>query len=116
MSALKTVLDSKAAMTVFGVVAVSAVLYYVATKVVEKLGGAAGSVANSVNPTSDKNLVYRGVNQVGEVLTGDASFSLGSWLYDKFNPPYDPNQKDFAPRKLEVRKESAAYDYLAGNG
>jgi hypothetical protein len=70
---------------------------------------------DTFNPTSDKNLAYRGTNAVGAALTGDASFSLGSWLYDRFNPAYDPNQK-YEPRKLEVRKESAVFDYLAGNG
>lgn len=38
--------------------------------------------AGAVDPTSDNNLAYRGVNAVGSSITGDSSFSLGSWLYD----------------------------------
>lgn len=45
-----------------------------------------GTVATAVNPTNPDNLAYRGVNAVGSRLTGDASFSLGSWVYDLINP------------------------------
>jgi len=81
----------------------------------DEVQAGAKAVGDAVNPTSDTNLAYRGTNAVGAVLTGDASFSLGSWLYDQFNPPYDPNAT-YAPRKLTVRAESKVYDYLAGNG
>lgn len=57
---------------------------------VKDVGGnvaAAGKkfVAEDLNPASDKNLVYSGVNAVGAKVTGDDSFSLGGWLYEKFN-------------------------------
>lgn len=86
------------------------------TFVKDEVGAAAGAVGNAVNPTSDTNLAYRGVNAVGEVLTGDPSFSLGSWLYDQFNPPYRANEQAFVPRKIAVGEESKVFDYLAGNG
>jgi hypothetical protein len=35
-----------------------------------------------VNPGSDQNVIYRGVNAAGSAATGDGSFSLGGWLYD----------------------------------
>ena len=34
------------------------------------------------NPTSDKNLAYTGVNNVGSSITGDPNWSLGGWVYD----------------------------------
>lgn len=36
-----------------------------------------------LNPASDKNLIYNGIiGGTGRVLSGDPSWSLGSWLYD----------------------------------
>ena len=49
------------------------------------------SQGDKINPTSKDNLVYQGVNAVGDVLdngSDDASFSLGAWLYD-ITHPYD---------------------------
>ncbi len=43
-------------------------------------------VTTKLNPASDQNLVYQGVNAAGEKLTGQTGFSLGSWLYDVMNP------------------------------
>lgn len=74
-----------------GAVAVGLVVYGY-----RKVSAAAGSVGtsiaavaedavNAINPASDQNLAYRGVNAIGSAVTGDNSFSLGSWLYDKFN-------------------------------
>lgn len=40
----------------------------------------------AIDPTSDKNVAYTGVNAVGAVLTGDKDFSLGSAIYDWFHP------------------------------
>lgn len=43
------------------------------------------AVGTALNPASDRNLAYRGVNAVGSAVTGEPDFSLGSWLYDVFN-------------------------------
>lgn len=43
------------------------------------------AAVNVVNPASDKNIVYQGVNSVGSYITGDKDFTLGSWLYGVFN-------------------------------
>jgi hypothetical protein len=40
---------------------------------------------NVVNPASDQNIIYKGVNGVGSYITGDKDFSLGGWLYGVFN-------------------------------
>lgn len=42
----------------------------------------AGTIIKSVDPTSDENIFYRGVNKIGAVLTGQSSFNLGHWIYD----------------------------------
>lgn len=40
------------------------------------------AVLPKVNPGSDQNLLYQGVNALGSKVTGDESFTLGGWLYD----------------------------------
>lgn len=47
-------------------------------------------VSTTINPASDQNIVYRGVNAVGGAISGDDSWSLGSWIYDVFNPEPTP--------------------------
>jgi hypothetical protein len=42
--------------------------------------GAASAVGAAVNPVSDRNLAYRGVNAVGGAVSGEDSWSLGAWL------------------------------------
>lgn len=83
MNVLNTKAGAYAAVVVVGVVAV----YFFGKKVAEVGTEAAAAVGRAVDPTSGQNLAYRGVNRVGEVLTGEVGFSLGSWLYDVFNPP-----------------------------
>ena len=86
------------------------VVLYVLLK--REAAAAAQAVGQAINPASDQNMAYRGVNSVGAVLTGDPSWSLGSWLYDLFNPPYDPNAS-YAPRKLRVGAESQVWGAVA---
>ena len=47
----------------------------------KKAGETAAAVGNAINPVNPENVFYAGVNNVGEALTGDEAFSLGSWLY-----------------------------------
>jgi len=56
-------------------------------------------IAQAVDPTSDKNLAYQGVNKVGEVLTGDKDFSLGGWIYDLVHP--HAGEEAIAPTPLK---------------
>lgn len=37
------------------------------------------------NPTSDNNLIYRGVNAVGGAISGSDNWSLGTKIYDWLN-------------------------------
>lgn len=69
------------------VLAGTGVALYALYKVKQGAEKAADAVAavvkEDLNPASDRNLAYRGVNAVGGALTGQGdSFSLGSWLYE----------------------------------
>lgn len=46
----------------------------------------AGEAADLVNPTSQNNLAYSGVNSLGQAISGDDHWSLGTWLYEVMNP------------------------------
>lgn len=46
----------------------------------------AGRIGEAINPLSSNNLVYRGVNGLGEAITGDSDFSLGVWAWEVLNP------------------------------
>lgn len=45
-----------------------------------------GTVANAVNPVNPNNVFAGSVNAVGSALSGNSSWSLGSWLYDTTHP------------------------------
>lgn len=92
------ILNTKAAGYAAAAIVAALALYFVGRKVVGAAGDAleevkvtAQRIGTAVNPTSDQNLAYRGVNAAGAAVSGDKSFSLGSWLYDVFNKDYDPN-------------------------
>lgn len=44
------------------------------------------AIGAAVNPASDKNIVYQGVNGIGASVSGDKDWSLGTWLYDITHP------------------------------
>lgn len=69
------------------------------------------TLSTSLNPTSDQNLAYRGVNGVGAAVTGDQGFSLGSYIYDLFHDEYDPN----AIRSLPSRSALPYSPYAPGD-
>ena len=63
--------------------------YFLGRKVSAAAVDGAEAVGEAINPTSDQNLIYKGLNAVGDVFDdgGDNdSFSLGSWLYDVTHP------------------------------
>lgn len=66
------------------------------------------AVGNAINPASDKNLVYKGVNAIGAAVTGDGSFSLGSTIYDWFHDDAALVNKP----KPATPDERAWYDHL----
>jgi hypothetical protein len=50
-------------------------------------------VTEDLNPASDKNVVYRGVNSIGTQITQDSSFNLGNKLWEWFNPAQVAKEK-----------------------
>lgn len=56
-------------------------LWYLKNKATET----AKDVGNAVNPTNPENIFYEGVNGVGGAVSGDDDFSLGVWIYERFN-------------------------------
>lgn len=71
-----------------GAVALAGAVVYFGAK---KAGELAAKVGESVNPADSDNIVNRAVTGIGEAITGDKGFSLGSFIYDLTHPPYDPN-------------------------
>lgn len=57
-------------------------VYLVASMFGKGLKAGLSAVGTAINPTSDRNLAYRGVNAIGAAVSGRDSFSLGSWIYD----------------------------------
>lgn len=90
-----SILDSKAAVTAVAILTGAAVLYWLMKKaggeVLEGVSVAAQRIGTAVNPVSDQNLAYRGVNAVGASISGSKEWSLGSAIYDLVHPSYDPN-------------------------
>lgn len=82
--------------------AVIGVLYYAAKRATDgaaAVGGwvadAASSVGTALNPTSDQNIAYTGINAVGGAIVSDpqgpgknadGSWTLGGFLYDITHP------------------------------
>lgn len=92
------ILNTKAAGYAAAAIVAAVALYLVGRKLASAAGGAldevkvtAQRIGEAVNPVSDQNLAYRGVNAVGSAVSGDKSWSLGSWLYDVFHKEYNPN-------------------------
>lgn len=51
----------------------------------------AALVTETLNPASDKNIVYDGiVGGIGRSVSGDSSWSLGTWIYDATHPQEKP--------------------------
>lgn len=44
------------------------------------------AIAEAVNPVSRNNLAYKGVNAVGEAVTGDEHWTLGGYMFELLNP------------------------------
>lgn len=57
------------------------------------IGGAIAAVGlllwrnwNSINPASPDNVINQGVERIGQDITGNPDWSLGTWLYDVLHP------------------------------
>jgi len=73
-------------MVIFGVGA-GLVLVIAAAWAAKRAGAAAVNFAGTtLNPASPENFVYGGVNGVGAAVSGNASWSLGTWLAELTRP------------------------------
>lgn len=70
-----------------------------------EVGQVASRVGAAINPTSDQNIFYRGVNAIGAAVSGDEKFNLGSWTYDVLHPS-EADQLASAP--LMIRRTAPA--------
>lgn len=64
------------------VIAIGAAVAVVGILVWKGAGKVGQVLSEDLNPASDKNLAYRGVNGIGSWLTGDSSWTLGGAIYD----------------------------------
>lgn len=91
---------------------------YIVKDASAEIGEAAGRVGQAINPTSDQNIFYKGVNSIGAALTGDDNFNLGSWTYDVLHP--GEAQKLMGPIVINPKAPPEAsvngnFDYRVGD-
>lgn len=88
-------------------------VWYASKMAAESAQSAAGAVIDALNPVSDKNLAYRGVNSVGGVIAGNPTWSLGSATYELMHPwDADPT----APVKSVDLIKASGGGFDVGNG
>ncbi len=75
------------------------------------LTGGARAVLDAVNPANPNNIVAKGADAIVQAVTGDPNTSVGSKLYDIFNP--NAPRAD-APAELRPQPHSAAILQLYG--
>ena len=89
--ATKIAPEAQQALAIGGAVIVGLfVLRFFAKEAGEAAGDAATAVGQAINPVNPENIFARGVNAIGATISGDESFSLGSFLFDVFNDEPDP--------------------------
>lgn len=78
---IEKLLNSKVGLAAVGFVG----LFAVSKMLGKSLGETAHAAVESVNPLNKNNVVYRGLNAVGDVVDDgedDNSWSLGAWVYN----------------------------------
>lgn len=88
-----------AAVAVAGALAVGLLGWFLA----RKGKAAAAALGEAVNPTDRDNLAYRGVNALGEALTGEGGWTLGGWFYDWTHPEESAPAAPFDADSLLLR-------------
>lgn len=46
------------------------------------IAGAYEAVPESVKPSSENNIIYKGLGGIGATISGDKNWTLGGWIYD----------------------------------
>lgn len=116
---MNNILNTKAGAYGAAVLVGGVVLYFFGKQILDWFKDQAPP-PGSFDPTSDKNLAYRGANAVGGALTGDDNFTVGGWLYDLTHAEYDPNATPartpgFSPRANQVRETASFFERLIGD-
>lgn len=62
---------------------------------------------NLINPASDENLAYRGVNEIVRAATGDNQTTLGSKIYDWLHPNDGLADDEYLDANGIIRKRTA---------
>lgn len=75
------------------------------------VGQGAIAVGTAVNPLNNDNVFATGVNKVVQAVTGDTSATLGTKLFDWWNP----NEMDWLNAPVTTLKSGGGGDYQ-GNG
>lgn len=82
---------------------------YVAWSIFSKAKGTVGNALQAVNPANPNNVIAKGADAVVQAITGDPNTSVGSKLYDIFNPnapradaPVEPRAQPHAKALLEA--------------
>ena len=79
-------------------------------------GGALVSAAQAVNPLNPDNVFSSGADAAVQAMTGDASQTLGGWVFDTLNPraglapnEYSPGRGLIVSRPIKNEAVSNAY-------
>lgn len=75
-------IDGTMILTGAAIVAAIGVTYLVKKKGAAVVEGTKKVVTEGLNPASTENYAYRGVNAMGEYVTGDSDWNLGSKIYE----------------------------------
>lgn len=98
-------LQTETVVVLVGIAAVTVGAVYLAKKaqgVGSSLASAASTIGTALNPVSDQNIAYKGVNALGTAATGDNNFTLGGWVYDKLHT--DPMATSAPPAANDLRQ------------
>lgn len=91
----------------YGTIVKYTVIGGVALGAVYLLYKAGDFASTALNPASDKNLAYTGVNSVVQTLTGDKDATLGTKLYDWLHPN---EGKLISATRPETQQSGSWYD------
>jgi len=76
------VLNTKGGAVAIGVVGVLLIGYIIKNQAAKAIPEAAKTIGEAVNPISDENIFYTGVNAIGGYVSGEENWKLGHKIYD----------------------------------
>lgn len=79
-------LEEKTVIVVGAIALVSVGAAFLAKRTAAGIASTAGSIGAAINPVSDKNIFYGAANSVTQAITGDQNATVGTKLWELFNP------------------------------